>query len=194
MRRLKAASSKLREQESRQAQAEREWDVLASALNTSGVEHLAPYRRVRQGLPQGAELFYLLARVSSVRLQEAAIALLLIRPDLAVSARAAIERLEGTERERAMYRYVAAAALQRMWRTRLEHDLGPQSLIPVAYLEQLGLPPLDDDFGRTTLRALAEQEEARYGHNAWAGYTSLIDLILAEISLKASRQRRARAG
>jgi hypothetical protein len=83
-----------------------------------------------------------------------------------------------------MRRYVAASALQRMWRTRIELALGPSLLLEPAYLDELGLPPLEDDFGCPTLRALASDEEQRYGYNAWAGYTSLMDLFLAEIELR----------
>ena len=93
-----------------------------------------------------------------------------------------------------MVRYVAAAALQRMWRTRLQTDLGPQPLIPPAYLDELGLPSLEDDFGQATLLALARREEERFGHDAWAGYTSLMDLFLIEIQLDGWGQPHARAG
>jgi hypothetical protein len=158
-----------------------EWDRLASALNALGIRYIAPHRRVRGRLPEGAELFRELVSASAVRLQEAIIPLLLTRPDLASAARVAIDDLHGVERDRAMRKYVAAAALQRMWRTRLQQDLGPGPPIAEAYVEELGLPPLDEDYGRATLRALSGQEEARYGYNAWAGYTSLMDMFLAEI-------------
>ena len=83
-----------------------------------------------------------------------------------------------------MRRYVAAAALQRMWRTRIELALRRRPLIPPAYLRELGLPPLEEDYGRAALRALSADEEARYGYDAWAGYTSLMDLFLSEIELR----------
>ena len=172
----------------------REWDLLASALNRYGIDHVAPRRRLRANLPEGVELFRRLATARSVRLQEAIIPLLLTHPDLAPAARTAIDSLAGSDHDRAMRRYVAATALQRMWRTRLQQDLGPQPLIPVAYLDALGLPPLEEDFGRATLYALAQQEEALYGYNAWAGYTSLMDLILGEIGRRGWGRRRARAG
>lgn len=167
---------------------------MATALNRQGIRHLAPRQRAGGRLATGAELFQCLAEASAVRLQEAAIVLLLTSPELAGEARVAIERLQGPARRRAMARYVAAAALQRMWRTRLLTDLGPQPWIAPAYLQELGLPELDGDFGRTTLRALCQQEEALYGHDAWAGYTSLMDLFLAEIQLKGWGRRSARTG
>lgn len=93
-----------------------------------------------------------------------------------------------------MRRYIAACALQRMWRTRIQLALGEQAPLPAKYLDELGLPPLETDYGRATLWALAAQEEARYGYDAWAGYTSLMDLFLNEIALKGWGRRAARAG
>jgi hypothetical protein len=80
-----------------------------------------------------------------------------------------------------MRRYVAAAALQRMARTRLAQHLGPRPLIPPAYLDELGLPSLDEEFGRVALLVLADQEQARYGYDAWRTYLNLLDLFLGEI-------------
>lgn len=170
-----------------------DWDVLAAALNHYGIRHVAPQRRRRAESLAPEDLFYRLAQAPAVRLQEAAMALLLTHPELAHSAQAAIQRLEGVTQDRAKRRYVAAAAFQRMWRTRLETDLGPRPLIPAVYLDELALPPLDQDYGRATLRALAAQEEALYGFNAWAGYTSLMDLLLNEIQLRGWGTWRARA-
>jgi hypothetical protein len=53
--------------------------------------------------------------------------------------------------------------------------------VPPAYLEELGLPPLDDEFGRVTLLALADEETRRYGYDAWRTYLKVLDLYLAEI-------------
>ncbi len=80
-----------------------------------------------------------------------------------------------------MRRYVAAAALQRMARSRISLSLGRQPDIPPAYLDELGLSPLYEDFGRATLLALATEEEARYGYAAWRGYLALLDSFLTEI-------------
>src|SRR5262249_22348687 len=116
-----------------------------------------------------------------VRLQEATILLLLTHPELDAAARRAIERLEEPARKKAMLRYVAACALQRMWWTRLAQDLGPRRQITPAYLEALGVPPLERDLGRDTLLELSNREEATFGYDAWAGYTSLMDLFLGEL-------------
>ena len=162
-----------------------EWDRLAEALNRYGIRHVAPGGPPRGRIPSDpAELFSELDRASSVRLQEAVIFLLLTYPELAPAAQAAIEGLDGVRRDKAMRKYVAACALQRMWRTRIALALGPRPLIPPAFLDEFSLPSLEEDYGRATLLALAADEEACYGYHAWAGYTSLMDLFLREIELR----------
>jgi hypothetical protein len=174
--------------------AAEEWDTLATSLNRYGIRHVAPGQRVRGKVPRGEELVYRLATSPFVRLREAMILLLLTHPDLDELARRAIERLGGDARLKAMYRYLAACALQRAWWTRLAADLGPRRPIQPAYLDELGLPSLDEDFGRATLLALSNQEEARFGYDAWAGYTSLMDLFLSELIDPRWGKTRARAG
>jgi hypothetical protein len=159
-----------------------EWDTLAAALNRLGIFHLAPGKVRRSGLPRTTqELFERLWLTAEPRLHQAAVVLLLTRPDLARDAQAAIDKLTGTSRDRAMRRYVAAAALQRMARTRIMLDLGSRPLLPPAYLDELALPPLDAEFGRMTLGALAADEETRYGYDAWDTYRTLLDHFLSAI-------------
>ena len=162
--------------------ADDEWDTLVTALNRWGVVHVAPGRPGRGEPPETAtELFERLALAEEPRLQQAAVLLLLTHPRLAADALAAIERLSGVTRDRAMRRYVAAAALQRMARTRIALALGPRPLLPPSFLGELGLPSLDEAYGRETLLALAAEEQARYGYDAWCTYRALLDLFLNEI-------------
>jgi hypothetical protein len=159
-----------------------EWDTLATALNRRGIHHLAPGRVRRSGLPRTLrELYGRLWSTGTSRLHQATVFLLMTHPDSAIEAQAVIDALSGVERDRAIRRYVAAAALQRMARTRIGQHLGPQPLIPPAFLDDLDLPSLDDEFGRETLLALADQEQARYGYDAWGTYLNLLDLFLGEI-------------
>lgn len=159
-----------------------EWDTLATALNRWGVVHVAPGHPALAGLPKTAtELFERLARAVEPRLQQAFVVMLLTHPHLAADAQAAIDRLDGGRRDRAMRRYVAAAALQRMARSRIALSLGPQPLVPTAYIAELGLPPLDAEFGRVALLALASEEQERYGYDAWGTYQALLDHFLNDI-------------
>lgn len=159
-----------------------EWDELTTALNRLGVLHVAPGEPRPHDVPLSAtELFARLWRSTEPRLHQAAVVLLLTHPNLAANARAAIAHLDSVTRERAKRRYLAAAALQRMAKTRIAMRLGAQPLILEAYLDDLNLPPLDDEYGRETLLALAQQEHDRYGYDAWGTYRTLLDLFLNEI-------------
>jgi len=164
------------------ADVDSEWDALATALNRWGVLHVAPGRVRRAGVPRTAgALFERLLNSPEPRRHQAAVLLLLTHPRLAAEAREVIDRLGGATRDQAMRRYVAAAAMQRMARTRIALSLGPQPLLPAAYVDELGLPPLEEEFGRVALLALAAEEEARYGYDAWGTYRALLDLFLSEI-------------
>lgn len=168
--------------ESSIADEAREWDMLTTALNRWGVLHVSPGRPLQVDGPRTArELFVRLMTSAEPRLQQSVIFLLLTHPALAADARTAIGELRGVQRDRAMRRYVAAAAMQRMARTRIALRFGPRPLIPPAFRDVLDLPSLDKEFGRATLWKLADQEQERYGYDAWGTYCGLLDLFLAEI-------------
>lgn len=175
------------------ATSKNDWDTLTAALNGWGIIHVMPSTAIASLAPVPPdELFARLASSPEPRLQQAVIPLLLTHPHLAADAEAAIDRLAGTRRDRAMRRFVAAAAMQRMARTRIELQLGAQPLLPPTYVDTLALPPLDHDFGRATLLALSSQEHERYGYEAWGTYRTLLDLFLAE-SRRGAWGRRAAA-
>jgi hypothetical protein len=180
--------------ESVRTDAEAEWDELTAALNRYGVLHVRPGAAPAGEPPTGPELIRRLQLAEAVRLQEALVPLLLTHPDLDGAARRAIRELPAPVARRARMRYVAACALQRMWRTRIEEALGSQRLVDPAYLDELGLPSLDGDFGRATLLALSNLEEAELGHDAWAGYSSLMDMLLGELRSPAWGKPLAPAG
>lgn len=162
-------------------EAGHDWDTLTSALSDRGVLHVAPGRERRSSAPASAgELFERLVTFPEPRLQQAAALLLLTHPEAAAEAQAAIERLAGVQRDRAMRRYVAAAAMQRMVRTRIDLQIGRRPDIPPRFIADLEFSPLDEEFGRDTLIELARQEEALYGYDAWGTYRALLDLFLPE--------------
>jgi hypothetical protein len=68
-----------------------------------------------------------------------------------------------------------------MARTRIAERLGERGEIPPAFLTELDLPGLDAEFGREMLLALADQEERRYGYDAWGTYRALLELFLNEL-------------
>lgn len=184
-------------QQVEESAAAREWDTLTTALNQLGVDHIQPARQTGAGLTlTPADLFRRLARAPDPRLQQAIVFLLLTHPDLARDAQEAFEKLSGEARDRAMRRYVAAAALQCMARTRLRLSLGPQPLIPVPpeYLAELRVPPLDQEFGRETLLKLAADEDTRYGYPAWRTYQTILFLFLNESRRQSWGRSRAATG
>lgn len=162
------------------------WDELAAALNARGVRHVAPTRPVRASVDD-VDLFARLWSSRDPRLRESPVALLLVQPDQAGAAAQAIEHLSEPERERAMMAYVAASALQRMWRTRLGLALGRQPWLPPRFLERWSLPPLEQHHGELTLLAVAELEEAAHGYAALAGYRALMDGLLGELDAAVHR-------
>lgn len=158
-----------------------DWDTLTTALNGWGILHVMPSTAIASLTPiPPAELFERLTRSPEPRLQQAVIPLLLTHPRLATDAESAVHRLSDPLRDRAMRRFVAAAAMQRMAQTRIQLQLGPQPLLPPTFVDTLALPSLDDDFGRAALLALSRQEQERYGYDAWGTYRTLLDLFLAE--------------
>ena len=70
------------------------WDVLAAAANARGLPTIAPSGRVEVPDIADDELFARLWSSPDARLRDAGTALLLVRPDLAGAAAAAIGRLE----------------------------------------------------------------------------------------------------
>jgi hypothetical protein len=116
-------------------------------------------------------------------LHEAAIALLLVRPDLASAAANAFHDLDGAPLRRAQYAYAAAGALQRKWRLRLRIALGPQPALPTAPIAHLGLPDVEGEFGEPALREISRREEEEFGYDAWATYETAMDVLLSTLDI-----------
>jgi hypothetical protein len=169
------------------------WDALAAAARARGLPTIAPSGVQAHGPDvTDDELFARLWASSDPRLRDAGTALLVVRPDLAGAAAAALRRVTGDARARAETGYAAAVALQRFWRPRLRQALGEQPLIPAGPVTHLGLPGAEASFGQDMLLELSRREEAARGYDAWAGYESLADQLLAELDVhSAGRHRRA---
>jgi hypothetical protein len=147
-----------------------------------GISHLASGYQTTEGVPRTAlELFERLFQAREPRLQQATILLLLPYPQLAQAAQSAIDQLPRGAHDLARRRYVASAAMQRMARTRIAQSRGPQPLIPPTYLVQLGLPSVNEEFGRATRLELARREQDLYGYDAWGTCLTVLDLFLSEI-------------
>jgi hypothetical protein len=157
------------------AAPETDWDALVDALRGYGVRHLSggtqdarPGARARGGQspPEAAPLVARLALSPEPRLRRALVPLFLVHPELAGDVREVAGELPGTARDALVRAYVAAVYLQRLWWTRLRRYLGDQPLLPPYWIDELGLPPPEDRFGRVGLAALAEREGRRQAHRA----------------------------
>lgn len=168
-----------------------EWDALVADLAAYGVDHLWQ-NRAPANEPRSAEaLFAALFESSSPRLHQASAALLLVRPDLAPAAQRAILGLPALPRDRAMRRYMAAAYLQRIARSRLRSLFGDQPELPTTYAAELNLPDAEARFGEHALEVLSDEESRRYGYDAWGTYWRLLETVLRQAELSQAHVRRA---
>jgi hypothetical protein len=108
--------------------------------------------------------------------------LLLVHPEVAQTAAHLIETCDTSAIgqpvppkawEELRKQYVAAAYLQRMWRTRLAFYFGEQPEIPDRFTESLNLPKATVMFGEMGLRMLTE----RSPYNDWSSYEQVIEMI-----------------
>ncbi len=137
-----------------------------------------------------ADLLTALAGQRDPRVRDAAIALLLLHPDLASAATQAVERARGGGRaalaEQMITHALAALYLQRMWAWQLGLVLPgrqPMAEVPFgAYWRARHLPSPNRDFGEPGLRALAAYERERTGSGAnFAGdWLNQVDHLLRQ--------------
>lgn len=157
-------------------------DHLVAALHTRGICYLAPTPQGDEPALSDAELMLGLAASKDGRLRFALTGLLLVHPELAGLATKLIETRDASAISKPVppeawdelrKHYVAAAYLQRLWRTRLAFHFGEQPDIPDRFTESLGLPKADVMHGEMGLRILTE----RSPYNDWSSYDQVIDMI-----------------
>jgi hypothetical protein len=157
-------------------------ELLVAALHARGICYLAPSPQGDEPALNDAELMLGLATSKDGRIRFALAGLLLVHPELAHLAAHMIETCDtkGVSQpaspkawEELRKQYVAAAYLQRMWRTRLAFHFGEQPEIPDRFTESLNLPKASVMFGEMGLRMLTE----RSPYNDWSSYEQVIDMI-----------------
>ncbi len=155
-------------------------DHLVAALHARGICYLAPSPHGDEPALTDTELILGLAASRDGRLRFALAGLLLVHPELAALAAHLIETRDtsGIENPAPAWdelrkQYVAAACLQRMWRTRLAFHFGDQTDIPDCFTESLNLPKASVMYGEMGLRMLTE----RSPYNDWSSYEQVIDMI-----------------
>jgi hypothetical protein len=140
---------------------------LAGALRFLGVRFLLGGEQRSSGLPP-VRLISALARSDEARLRLALIPLFLERPDFAVHARRAADRLSGPARLTLQCYYTAAMLLQEQHRVEIAERLGEQVLLPDLFSPELGLSDTGEPDSR--LEKLARRHQALSGVTAnWLG-------------------------
>ncbi len=181
--------------------------VLACALRALGVRYLSGAgdpacgdldRQDDHQLPDAASLIARLAASPDARLRQALVALFLVHPELAPTARHVADHLPDTTRAELVRHYAGAVYLQRLWHTRLQRFLGTQPRLPPYWIDELGLPPPEEGYGRPGLAALAagtrrsaapRDREGIYGRTAHL----LFGQLLAERSAAFGKDRTGNA-
>ena len=157
-------------------------DLLVAALHARGICYLAPTPQGDEPALNDTELIIGLAASRDGRLRFALAGLLLVHPQLADLAAHLIETgdistiskpVPAKAWEELKKQYVAAAYLQRLWRTRLAFRFGEQRDIPDHFAESLDLPKADVMHGELGLRMLTD----RSPYNDWSSYDQVVEMI-----------------
>lgn len=135
--------------------------------------------------PVPVELSELVIRMTTSReprVRDALICLFLMRPETATLVASICQRVDPEVARLIQIRYTAAAALERLWRSRLRRV----SLMPDLCSAELGVSNVDTEHGRAALRELAEKERAlRIERHAESVYRSAVEHCVA---LQSSRE------
>ncbi len=159
-------------------------ETLVAALRERGITYLAPSdARPTATISSEEDLITNLLNQSDSRLRLALVSLFIRRPELANCVPAVITESAWE----LQILYMAAAYLQRFWRTRLSFYLNV-SLLPDLYSAELQLPPVDERFGKTGLYALADLWATRspYPFNHLASLNKVMELLFEQLRMEQS--------
>jgi hypothetical protein len=124
------------------------------------------------------------------RLRLALIPFFVLHPETAKDVTALVERLPERAALDLQTFYTAAVYLQRLWWTRLHFYRKELHALPDLYSQVLGLPPVEERYGKVGLYALADWHTRRseYPFNRLASYQRVMDLLFEQLKLEASRR------
>lgn len=160
-----------------------------AALRERGVDWLAPSDAQGSPLPDDS-LIASIAACDDARLRAALTGLFLLHPSLADVVPEALAWLKEARLAYAevelMARYMAAAYLQRLWRTRLQRYLAGMPDLPDLFSSRLELPAAQEGFGKPGLFALAQwhAQSGTVTYNRLAEYNSVLEHLIASLKLR----------
>ena len=173
-------------------------DRLVAALRANGIRFLANGDEWAEESPalSPSALIAGLVGDPDPRLHMALTALLLLHPDWSAFVPGVAATLDGLAAVELRARYMAAAYLQRFWRTRLGLDLGDFPALPDLYSRELGLPSAEERYGKTGLVELAEwhARHSRFPFNRLASYHKAADLLFGQWRAEAQQNELATTG
>jgi len=160
---------------------------LVAAMREHGVDWLAPSDAPGGGSIEPATLVASLAAHDDPRLRAALTGLFILRPEFSALVAEVRQALEPTACDEMSARYMAAAYLQRLWRTRLGLYLEDSPELPDLYSESLGLPLANQGYGKPGLLALAEWHKQRTAmpYNRLAEYNRVLEHVFASLKRRA---------
>jgi len=153
-------------------------DHLVAALHQRGICYLAPSPHGDEPHLNDDELLIGLAGSKDGRLRFALAGLLLVHPELVENLIAIVEThtiapINAPIVQELKRQYVAAAYLQRMWRTRLNQRFGDTPLMEDRFTGELNLPASGMMNGKLGLRTLTDASL----FNDWSSYEQVVDMI-----------------
>ncbi len=153
-------------------------DHLVAALHQRGICYLAPSPHGDEPHLNDDELLIGLAGSKDGRLRFALAGLLLVHPELVENLIAIVEThtsapINAPIAQELKRQYVAAAYLQRMWRTRLNQRFGDTPLMEDRFTGELNLPASGMMNGKLGLRTLTDASL----FNDWSSYEQVVDMI-----------------
>ena len=162
-------------------------ESLVAALRDRGISYLAPSDAVAsEVLETHEQLICALLHQDDSRLRLAIIPLLLRHPGISASVPDLAASLDDVASLDLQTMYMAAVYLQRNWRSRLSIYLDDLTLLPDLFSNQMGLPPSDEQFGKTGLVELADAWQARskYPFERLQAINNTFELFIGQLKLE----------
>ena len=165
----------------------RDRDSLVAALRKHGVDWLAPSDAANCEVAPEI-LVASLAAHDDPRLRSALTGLFILHPEFSAVVNNAVNALDAAARDELTARYMAAAYLQRLWRTRLGLYLGDYNELPDLFSVSLSLPTANEGYGKIGLHVLAEWHKKRSSdesYNRLAEYNREMEHVFASLKIRA---------